>query len=375
VNEKGGATVVHVWGHVRCTSIVIACLLLSGCGFLPGFGEFEEPLLYRLDAKKVANQVSCKLQKFVQDQQTFDKKAPPRWVLANESVKVVLTLQTDNSGAFNFTGVNVAKVGLSALQKFILDTTSGKVSVPSLGTKFTAKRTKAVAMTFTVSPKPTERNSKGKAANCFDAALDDTFLQKLYLEEWLTNYFDTINANLDDRSAAPGEQKPQVAAPGQPKTIPDQFNIQSVALSTSIVLAVDISGGAAPSALGNGSVFVLPINGLSLDYNPDFSHRIDITLNICDTRLASSACNPDVTGTPPSPLLWEQCALYARLSPLLSGVTSPKDIEDQGVLYICNKDGKYVSKDNQKCERPSGKNADGGWSCAKWKRQGAGSEG
>jgi hypothetical protein len=332
---------------------IAVVLLCGGCAFFPGFSLFEEPGLYYLPVAQVANQVACELQEFMKEHEN-DVYTSQRWVLADEDVAIKLNLQTDSSGYVNFTGVNVSQIGLSAFQQFISSTTSGKISVPSLGAKASVKRTKTVQVNLSVSPAaldihlfPTsDPNAKKQTINClvWENSLASNPLNRLYLKDWLNNYFETVNS---------GTNRPQYANTDltdtilnelrslkPPEPVPSQFKIQSVELSTQIQLAVDISGGATPNVLGDGSVFVLPINGLSLDYNPDYMHKIDITMNLCDNR--SSTCYPRNVGAPPlTSLMKEQCHLYAKLAPLMSGIKQPKDATINGVQYTCNKDGTY----------------------------------
>ena len=160
-------------------------------------------------------------------------------------------------------------------------------------------------------------------------------LTRLYLEEWLDDYFKSLNSDY---------------LQGNP--LPNQLKVQSVELSAQIFLAVDVSGGATPNILGNGSTFIVPINGLSLDYNPDYSHKIDITMNACDNSVITEGkqlpCFPTEKNTNlPVALLKTQCVVYSYLQPLLSGVKPPKDIDATPTTHLtCTKKGVYVEKPN-----------------------------
>jgi hypothetical protein len=249
-------------------------------------------------------------------------------------VSVHLALATDTSGYVNFTGVNVAEVGLTSLASFI--TTQSKV--PTLAAKATGKRTRTVTVNFTISPKPLKTEKKnaatGQTYNCDKFTLFNNPATRLYVKEWLDDYFYRINWDYKH------------------KPIPNQLKIQSVELSSAIYLAVDISGGATPNVLGNGSTFILPVNGLSLDYSPDYSHKIDLTLNVCDNSTNYDDPRPmpcfSTTNTDlPVSLLYQQCHIYSYLVPLLSGVKPPKDIPvDDKVHRACDKAGNYVIRPN-----------------------------
>jgi hypothetical protein len=113
-----------------------------------------------------------------------------------------------------------------------------------------------------------------------------------------------------------------------------------VELATTILLIADLSAGAAPSVLGNGTVFIVPINALGVDYNPDYSHKIDLTLNICDGTDKQNCNPPDANYNPPIALLKRQCAEYGLLNSLLA-VKPPKDYQIGTKHMRCNKSGRY----------------------------------
>ena len=326
-------------GRIACgLLLLIVCVIASGCAFLPGFGIFEDPALYAYSVSDVANQVSCEIQEFALEQikqereKEKEKKVGYKWVLDQGDVTVHLSLTTDNSGYVNFTGVNVAQIGLSSLASFV----SLQSKVPTLGAKASAKRTRTAVFNFTVSPSPLNPNKNTLAklpSNCDKFSLVNNAAEKLYMKEWLEHYFERINSDYEN------------------KPMPNQLKIQSVELSSALLLAFDISGGATPNLLGNGSTFVLPINGLSLDYNPDYTHKIDLTLGVCDNSrtidspkmpcFASKDSNTQLSRS----LLDKQCSIYSYLVPLLTGVKPPKDIpvNDREHL-VCDKNGNYVSK-------------------------------
>jgi hypothetical protein len=333
--------------------------------------------LYYVPVGAIANQVACEVQEFVSDQN--DKKARQkvenfslgRWRISSDPVSIKLSLTTDNSGYVNFTGVDVTSLGLASLAAFI--TTQSKV--PTLAAKLSAKRTRTVTVAFTVSPNPfpsslvSGRDTVTGAAvalkdpvtgapitlNCAKNWQKDNPLTRLYLRDWLTNYFETINT-LDKDQIFPTSDHPSdylartIRHVAQPDAIPEQFDIQSVDLSTQIYVGADISGGATPNLLGNGSVFVVPINGLSLDYNPDYTHKIDLTINMCDSLPPDSVCNDNVPKSPTGyqRILDRQCKIYADLAPLLK-VSPPREYEGEGKFCSgkckCNKaTGQYSQK-------------------------------
>lgn len=195
--------------------------------------------------------------------------------------------------------------------------------------------------------------NKPVTLNCSQNLRANNPVVSLYLRDYLTNYFETINTLNKDQPFLPSPYPTdnvaralrQVAYPDAP----EQFKIQSIELSTQFLVGVDVSGGATPNLLGNGSVFIVPINGLSLDYNPDYSDKIDITLNMSDSWEADSSCTAAYNPTNWTPLLDKQCEIYLHLAPLLS-VKPPREYEDsrgkncQGHCICSKSKGIYVPK-------------------------------
>ncbi len=265
-------------------------------------------------------------------------------------------LTTDHQGYVSFTGINVAKIGFESLASFIA-AQSASSSVPSLGAKGTAKRTRTAEIDFSVSPKPlaaqkTNQNpaNKNETFKCKNWMDRDNPFTHLYLKDWLNEYFKRINEDSADH------------------TVPPQLKFQSVDLTSAIYLAADISGGASPYFLGNGTTFIVPINGLTLDWNPDYQHKIDLNLNVCDNtprieeKDAHSPNDPNnpcyprdnkEAKTPLTALMIKQCTIYSYLHPLLSTVTPPKDADaDDDAHWVCHSDGTYHKQKDPKAYVP-----------------------
>lgn len=347
-------------------SAVVLSVLLLGCAFFPGFGLLEDQPLYYLPVAQVATQVACELQDFLITRETDPVYQEQRWVIAKDNVSVKLTLQTDQQGYVDFTGINLAQLGFGSLQELITSTTSGGVSIPSLGAKLSAKRTRTVVIKFTVAANLLDSAKHNVATetvtNSFICTKDRPTANpatSLYLRDWLDNYFQTINIGLgpyksrgnDISDAALNIARHLV----QPPDIPPQFRIQSVELSTQLLVAADVSAGATPQILGNGSVFLIPINGLGVDYNPDYSDKIDLTIPICDRKFDSNcapkeAPNQQTNGAQKkalqiSDMLVQQCSLYAKLAPLLASetVSPPRNAIRDGKCVACDGSlGKYI---------------------------------
>ena len=336
-----GECAMHALVRSRaCFSLagISICTLLMGCGFLPGFAYLESPALYAIDVGAVANQVACELQEFAAKQYEDPEFNSKRWVLSRDDIGVQLTLQTDEGGYVNFTGVNAGALGFQALASLV----ALQSKVPTLGAKISAKTTKSAEIDFSVSaiaPKSsrTHQNDKGVpntvTVNCAKELRVHLPVSRLYLKEWLVNYFDTINYHYTGKYETTFGDDPINKALGEarnifrPDEVPDQLKITAVKLTSTILVAADVSAGATPNLLGNGSVFILPINGLTLDYNPDYSHKILISMNICHN--SNGSCKPPKDDTVPwSPQLAAQCAAYATLKSLITGLNTPKNIQD-----------------------------------------------
>jgi hypothetical protein len=119
---------------------------------------------------------------------------------------------------------------------------------------------------------PEDKNANGESqqtVHCQKWKTTDNPVTRLYLKDWLNNYFETINVEYVDLTKTPYEDKDLTSAllhRGRPlippPPVPAQFKMQSVVLSTTILLIGDISGGATPNLLGNGSTFIVPVNGI-----------------------------------------------------------------------------------------------------------------
>jgi hypothetical protein len=133
---------------------------------------------------------------------------------------------------------------------------STQSKVPTLAAKLSAKRTRTVTVGFTVSPNAFPSNKVETdpvtgapiTLNCKENWRANNPAQRLYLRDWLTNYFETINTLDKDQKFPPSSVATDNVARAirrvaYPQAIPEQFDIQSVELSTQIYIAADISGG------------------------------------------------------------------------------------------------------------------------------------
>jgi hypothetical protein len=190
---------------------------------------------------------------------------------------------------------------------------------------------------------------------------------KLYLRDWLDNFFETINGHdyfeINDKNPDLADQVLHDARTvfPKPEAIPADYKMTSVDLSSSLLLLGDISAGATPNFLGNGTAFIVPVSGLSLDYSPDYTDKIDIKMNLCNNKPVNAITPEGKPYVDPSPcydkkedpktskqktaLLRRQCWVYSTILPLLSNVTPPQDIDGASGKQHCDpKTGIYVAE-------------------------------
>lgn len=347
---------VRFWVAARFAAVGLCFSILCGCGYLPGFSVAEQPMLYYLPVSEVATQVSCELQElgsYADYESHFTMQfhdQTPQWYLKNGPVEVTLTIQTDHNGYINLTGVDLARAGFEHLAQYITTTTTAGVAVPTLAFKLTPKRTATATIKFTVSP----------SSPCPDWASHPD--HNLFLKSWLTSYFDKINSTMpptdetskksagaaDKNNRRESDKAKPAAGATQGKSgancdssdkafdgdryaiygtpcFPQNTKMESVDLKTQFTIAAEISAGVTPALLGEGSIFLLPVNGVGADFNPDYADTIEVALQICEPQKGncSSPTNSEKTNQI-THLNILQCQTYAVLSPLLgSTVKAP----------------------------------------------------
>jgi hypothetical protein len=175
----------------------------------------------------------------------------------------------------------------------------------------------------------------GAPVNCTKWRQSDNPVLSLYLKDWLGNYFNTVNNPIAESEI-----------PGTADSVMQEIDISQVELSTAFQIVADVSGGATANLLGNGSVFIFPVSGLSLDYSPDLTHKVDITIKMCNTEKPGSTCFATAGQTKLwEPISDEQCRVFSAVSPILSGavISDPGPRLKNGQRVVCNKRiGKYT---------------------------------
>ncbi|MHB8268643.1 hypothetical protein [Bradyrhizobium sp.] len=327
--------------------MAVAASLLAGCGALfPGFDRSEQPLLYDVEVSEVATQVACELREFFFDEYLRLKRedfqrakgaAPPlRWSIDDSPATVTLTLTTDVSGKVGYLGLNlgsVSQIFTLTNQSVVTAASSNSIKVPSLQASLSGKRTAKVVLAVSVPQRPTkktlerfekevrhfealgmgrtdaETQAKLLVSGCSDRVrqLD----KRLFLANWMKNYFDTINANpICDLGDKPG--------PDQPKNC----TYQTAQLSTGFQIVFDINAGVAPFISGG---FIIPVSAMNVDLNPDYMHNLDVKMTLCGPT--EDGCKPTQEKLG-AEFTSDVCKQYFQLRLLLPDVSRPADCKD-----------------------------------------------
>ena len=252
VEWRGG--VVMCESHLRFArggASIFFAILVSGCAIgYPAFTDFWANNVYHYPVGEVVNQVRCELVHYIASQDISPQKGEPnRFIVGDTEVSVKLTLQTDVSGSVNYIGVDLSKLGLASIARFI----AVNKDTPSLGVKLQGKGT----ISSTIDMKVPIQGDK-KIAPC--DAIYAKPLAYFFLEDWITGFLAKRAADLEDMD----------------------IKAFKMTLATKFQLVLGISSGFVPL---NGTTFLLPINSLSGDYGPTFTHSLEITFEkICRTR-------------------------------------------------------------------------------------------
>jgi hypothetical protein len=331
----------------RLCWVAVTSSLLAGCGGLfPGFDRSEQPLLYDVEVSEVATQVACELREFFFDEYLRMKQeklqrakgVPPplRWSIDDSAASVTLTLTTDVSGKVGYLGVNlgaISQIFTLTNQSVVTATASNSIKVPSLQASLTGKRTAKITLVVSVPQRPgeptltrfeneirrfealgmtrtdAETQAKLLVSGCSERArhLD----KRLFLANWMKNYFDTINA---DPTCSLGD----APDPKQPKNC----TYQTAQLSTGFQIVFDLNGGLAPFVAGG---FIIPVSAMNLDVSPDYIHNLDVKLTLCGPT--ADGCDPTQIklGTQ---FTSDVCRQYFQLRLLLPDVARPPDCRD-----------------------------------------------
>jgi hypothetical protein len=247
--------------------ILIGSLGVGGCGyFYPGF---EGPLglhsyIHDIPVSRVTTELQCELKDFLAEPQNAGILDP------GQAATVSIKFETDQSGTFQYLGIDLTKIGLAGVATLI----SASNKSPSLQAKLAGKT--AATSQIDLSIPQTIKNVKVKAKYVIDPdtgriklvpastirglnVVDcDDPTRRLLTSLSLTSFLDRLFQNLRY----------------------NEFNTQVVCMSkitlnTQFIIAFDVSAGVNPLI---GTAFILPVSGESFDYNPSAAQSLNIVL-------------------------------------------------------------------------------------------------
>ena len=270
---------------LKCWLAVSATLVLSGCGYIfPGFeGLFGiHSYIHDIPVGRITTELQCELASFLMWKDEYTGKLKYAGILdPKKTAGVTIKFQTDQSGTFQYVGIDLHKFGLANLANLIA--TSNKT--PSLQAKLQAKTTAfsqldlAIAQTWgdsdPIKPTPTDPNGKPykipglhNAKPCNDPSRE--MLGSLSLASWLGKFFDRLSLQRVGFDTLPAWKA---------------ACLSKITLNTQIVLILDVSAGVNPLI---ASTFILPVSGETFDYNPSATQSLQIVLQL-DTS-GNNAC-------------------------------------------------------------------------------------
>jgi hypothetical protein len=225
----------------RVVIIVAIGFALGGCGpFLPGFEGILgiHSWTHNVPVSAVATTVQCELKDFLQ---THSRYLDPK-----KSAGVQLTLQSDNSGAVTYVGIDLNRIGLSSVAELV----SSQNKAPNLQAGLQGKSVTSSQIEFDV-PQTLEGL---KRVRCDDSVRRLPI--PLDLDSWLTRFFKNLEAHADNT---------------------DTTCMSKVTVRTQFQLVVPIKGGVNPLF---GTAFILPISGLSFEFSPAFTHTLQVAFSL-----------------------------------------------------------------------------------------------
>jgi hypothetical protein len=252
----------------RFMGVALFSVGLTGCGYL--FPSFEGALgihsyIHDIPVGRVTTELQCELGAFLHEEQNhhiLDRAKP---------ATVTIKFQTDQSGTFQYVGIDLSKIGLPGLANLIAPSNK----VPSLQAKGQVKTTAfsqldlAIAQTYKNYPIPKLKSSDPQRTisglihtNCDPSR---KLLASLSLQGWLDRFFDHIGRNPANWDAGRDPQAWKSVC------------LSRITLSTQIVLVLDVSAGVNPLV---ATTFVVPVSGETFDYNPSATQSLTIVLSL-----------------------------------------------------------------------------------------------
>jgi len=277
----------------RLLAIGLLAPALAGCGsdllWWPSFGG---PAFYVKDlpVAKVAHEVQCEIQDFLTHENDPKQVGGHPLLDPAKGATVTLNLQTEVSGSVTYLGIDLNKLGLGTIAQLV----SSSNSVPTLQGKVQIKPTVSAQVVFVVpqaagnipagpSPKK-EPKVDLSAVSCHkipDAITD--WYHSVSLDTWLESYRQMI-------------MKEEA---NHPNGLENVCQTQ-ITLKTQFQILFDVSAGS--NAFFTTPPVVLPIAGLNFDASPDFTHSLQIVLNLKPSPKHEELCKRLKLTQPVTPL-------------------------------------------------------------------------
>jgi hypothetical protein len=225
----------------RAAIIAAFGFALGGCApFLPGFEGIlgVHSWTHNVPVSAVATTVQCELKVFV--------RSHSRYLDPSKSAAVQLSLQSDNSGAVTYVGIDLNRIGLGSLAQLV----SSQNKAPNLQAGLQGKSVTSSQIEFDVPQ---------TLAGLERVRCDDSVRRlpiPLDLDSWLTRFFRNLEAHRDNT---------------------DTTCMSKVTLKTQFQLVVPIKGGVNPVF---GPAFILPISGLNFEFSPAFTHTLQVAFSL-----------------------------------------------------------------------------------------------
>jgi hypothetical protein len=224
--------------------IVFSGLMLAGCGpLLPGF--WAHSWVHKVPVNRVAKTIRCEVSAFLIEEgrrQSQANNGKSRLTLdATEGATIALTLQEEHGGGVTYIGIDLNRLGLSSLADLI----AAQNKAPNLQAGLQGKGQISSKIEFKIPQVPGPKAELEQECRPLE-----TLPLPLSLDTWLDRFFDSVR-----------EEK--IATECMTK----------ITLRTQFQVVVSIKGGSNPLF---GTAFILPISGLNFEYNPTFTHALEI---------------------------------------------------------------------------------------------------
>ena len=256
----------------RIVLLGVVAVGLGGCGYI--FPGFEGVLginsyIHDIPVSRITTELQCEMADFLHNSR-FAAALDP-----DQPSTVSIKFQADQSGTFQYIGIDLSKIGLSSLANLI----SVSNKSPSLQAKLQEKTTTSAQLDMSIPQSLDTHYVKGKFGidpntgkidrspsakiNGLERVKCDParrMVASLSLSSWLDRFFEKQTGD----EAFFGKNTEFVC-------------MSKITLSTQIVLIGDVSAGVNPFI---GTAFIIPVSGESFDFNPSATQNLNIVLSL-----------------------------------------------------------------------------------------------